>query len=104
VNNSGFIFMLCLGASLQVGILAVAHVSAHRQSKRLADRRARAAAELEARRSPFKTPSGALVTQTLLESVTAIIRAAKKQVPGVDLQIRADPPVAPHIELERETA
>ena len=45
MNNSGFIFLLSLGASLLVGIVAVARVSAYRLSKRMADRRAKAAAK-----------------------------------------------------------
>lgn len=44
MNNSGFILLLSLGASLLVGIVAVAHISAQRLSKRVAERRAKVAA------------------------------------------------------------
>jgi hypothetical protein len=45
MTDSGFIFILCLGTALLVGILSVAHISAYRLSKRIEKRRADEAAE-----------------------------------------------------------
>lgn len=45
MNDNGFIFLLSLGASLLVGIVAVAHVSSRNLSKRIANRRAQVAAK-----------------------------------------------------------
>jgi len=45
VSDRVLIFILCLVALLQLGILAVAHVSAHRLFKRMADRLDKAADE-----------------------------------------------------------
>ena len=39
MSDSGFIFLLALGATLLGGILAVAHLSAYRLSKRIRERR-----------------------------------------------------------------
>jgi Tfp pilus assembly protein PilX len=43
VNDTGFIFLLVLGVSLLSGIVAFAHISANQLSKRIAERRAKAA-------------------------------------------------------------
>jgi hypothetical protein len=45
VSDSGFIFVLMVGAGVLIGIVATAHLSALRLAKRVAARRAKAAEE-----------------------------------------------------------